>query len=454
MIGGHQVVEFPGATPRALVVAPSTLDVAAQLRRLRRSGVRAFVAWLALFMGWTVWAPISGAVVGSGQVKVEANRQTVSHRDGGTVAQVLVREGQLVKRGQPLIVLEDMRIDSSVDLLDTQLAAEGLRKSRLEAEAAQQAVWTPPPLAAGVAATPRVREALARERAAFEARKRTLHGQIDSARAQIADTETEMLAHERDGAAASEALRLLRDELTANEALLKDNFINRTRVLALQRGVADYESRVQASRAEHSKARQKRSELEGRIAAARDNYLQTASEELRDATARLVDIEERLRSGRDTAGRQVIKAPSDGRLVDLRVNTVGSALGPREPIVDIVPSSVPLVVEVRVSADAISDVHVGQRAEIKLLAYRQRDTGLLEGRVVNVSADALTESRTGAAYFAVQAEVSPEALAQAGDRVLLPGMAAEVYIRTSERSALQFLLEPLTSALRRSFREH
>jgi HlyD family type I secretion membrane fusion protein len=450
----NQVVDFPGATPRARVVAPPTLDIAAQLRRLRRSGVLAFVAWLALFIAWTLWAPISGSVVGSGQVKVEANRQTVSHRDGGTVAQVLVREGQLVKRGQPLVVLEDMRIDSSVDLLDTQLAAEGLRKSRLEAEAAQQAVWTPPPLAAGIAATPRVREALARERAAFEARKRTLHGQIDSARAQITDIETEMLAHERDAAAASEALRLLRDELAANEALLKDNFINRTRVLALQRGVADYESRVQASRAEHSKARQKRSELEGRIAAARDIYLQTASEELRDATARLVDIEERLRSGRDTAGRQVIKAPSDGRLVDLRVNTVGSALGPREPIVDIVPSSVPLVVEVRVSADAISDVHPGQRAEIKLLAYRQRDTGLLEGRVVNVSADALTESRTGAAYFAVQAEVSPEALAQAGDRVLLPGMAAEVYIRTSERSALQFLLEPLTSALRRSFREH
>ena len=454
MKAADNVIALVAPLAPTTIAATGAPDATALLRRLRRDGLLGFGVWLALFAAWAAFAPISGAVVGSGLVKVEANRQTVSHRDGGTVAKVLVREGQIVRRGQPLIVLEDVRLDSSIDLLEAQIVAERLRKSRLEAEAAQSALWTPPILAAEIVGTPRVREAVGRERSAFEARRRTLRGQLDSVRSQIVDADNEMHAHEREGVAAREALRLMREELASNEALLKENFVNRARVQSVQRAVAEYEARVQASGAEHAKARQKRTELEGRLGAARDAYVQSATEDLRDATAKLVDIEERLRSGRDTAGRQVIAAPADGRLVDLRVNTVGSAVGPREAIVDIVPSAVPLVVEVRVPADAISDVHPGQRADVKLLAYKQRDAGMLEGRVVNVSADALVEARSGAPYFAVQTEIAPEALAAAGSVVLLPGMAAEVYIKTHERTALEFLAEPLTAAMRRSFREH
>ncbi|HKX93636.1 MAG TPA: HlyD family type I secretion periplasmic adaptor subunit, partial [Methylibium sp.] len=300
----------------------------------------------------------------------------------------------------------------------------------------------------------RLREAAAREHSAFEARRRTLQGQLDSVRSQIADTETEMRAHERDGAAASEALSLLREELVSNEALLQENFVNRARILTLRRGVAEYESRIAAGRAEFSQARQKRTELEGRLATIRDAYVEQATDELREAGARIVDLEERLRAGRDTAGRQVITAPTDGRLVDLRVNTVGSAVGPREPIVDIVPSDEPLVVEAKVAAEAVSDVRPGLDAEVKLLAYRHRADNMLDARVVHVSADALVDQRSGLPYFAVQVEVAAAALAEAGDDVvLLPGMAAEVYIKTAERTPLRFLIDPLTSGMRRSFRE-
>jgi len=200
--------------------------------------------------------------------------------------------------------------------------------------------------------------------------------------------------------------------------------------------------------------RGRRTELEGRLGAVVDAYVQTAALELREATSRVVDLEERLRASRDTAGKQIVVAPNDGRLVDLKVNTPGSAVGPREPIVDIVPSNVPLLVEARVAADAISEVRPGQDAEVRLLAYRQRNTSLLIGKVSNVSADALVDPRSGAPYFSVQVEVSPEALAKAGQLALQPGMAAEVFIKTSDRSALDFLLDPLTSAMRRSFREH
>lgn len=450
MSGAGAAVVDVVATP----VVPKPVDPRALLARLRRAGFVVLAIWLAAALAWVVWAPISGAVVGVGMVKVEANRQTVSHRDGGIVAKVLVREGQVVKQGEVLLVLEDERLDASVDLQQAQLLAEQLRRSRLEAEAALQPAWTPPALPAEQAAAPRVREALGRERSAFEARRRTLAGQLDSLRSQIVDAQAEMSARDADARASSDALNLLREELVSNEALLDQGFVNKSRVLTLKRGVSEYESRMQSVEAERLKARARRTELEGRMASAKDAYRQTATEDLREATARVVDLEERLRASRDTAGRQVVVAPTAGRLVDLKVNTTGSAVGPREPLVDIVPSDVPLVVEARVAADAISDIRPGLEAEVKLLAYKQRNPPLLLGKVVRLSADALTDARTGLPYFAVQVEVPAEALASAGQLELLPGMAAEVYIKTTERSALQFLMDPLTTAMRRSFREH
>jgi HlyD family type I secretion membrane fusion protein len=377
----------------------------------------------------------------------------VTHRDGGIVAKVLVREGQIVAKGEPLIVLEDVRVDSTVELLQAQLVAEQLRQSRLEAEAAQRATWEPPKTLTSTDSA-RATEALARERSAFEARRRTLQGQLDSVVGQISDTEAEIKAHQRNNEASQEALKLLREEVASNEQLLAENFVNKTRVMTLKRGLSDYESRIQSIEAELSQARQRRSELSGRQASLKLAYVQTATEDLRETTARIVDIEERLRAGQDAATRQVVSAPVAGRLVDLRINTVGSAVGAREPIVDVVPSGVPLVVETRVAADAVAEVRVGQVAEVRLLGTKKRSQDLLAGTVTRVSADALVEERSGAPYFAVQVEVPESQAALVEGEGLMPGMSAEVYIRTSERTALQFLMDPLTAGLRRSFREH
>jgi HlyD family type I secretion membrane fusion protein len=417
-------------------------------------GLVAIGIWLAGFAGWALWAPISGAVIAQGTVKVERNRLTVTHRDGGIVARILVREGQTVTQGQPLMVLEDARIDATVETLRTQLVAEQLRRSRLEAEAAQRSSWVPEPALARSVADERAREALSRERSAFEARRRTLDGQLATVAGQAGDIEAEIRAHERNNVASADALRLLREEIASNEALLQENFVNRTRVLALRRGVAEYESRIETTSAELAQARQRLSELEGRRASLRLAYVQAATEDLREASARIVDLEDRLRAGQDAAGRQVITAPAAGRLVDLRVNTVGSAVGAREPLVDIVPADQPLVIETRVGADAITEVRAGQQAEVRLLGTRMRNTPLLDGRVARISADALVDARSGLPYFEVQVEVGPPAEGFPPGTALLAGQSTEVYIKTSDRTALEFLAEPLVAGMRRSFREH
>lgn len=451
----NNAIELRSPTAAAPAAASTAvdIDVVPLLKRWRWLGLSSVGVWVLVFAGWALWAPISGAVVAGGLVKVEANRQTVTHRDGGIVAKVLVREGQIVAKGEPLIVLEDVRVDSTVELLQAQLVAEQLRQSRLEAEAAQRATWEPP-MALKIAESARAAEALGRERSAFEARRRTLQGQLDSVVGQISDTEAEIKAHQRNNEASQEALKLLREEVASNEQLLAENFVNKTRVMTLKRGLSDYESRIQSIEAELSQARQRRSELSGRQASLKLAYVQQATEDLRETTARIVDIEERLRAGQDAATRQVVSAPVAGRLVDLRINTVGSAVGAREPIVDVVPSGVPLVVETRVSADAVGEVRVGQVAEVRLLGTKNRSQDLLAGTVTRVSADALVEERSGAPYFAVQVEVPVPEAGFADGEGLMPGMSAEVYIRTSERTALQFLVDPLTSGMRRSFREH
>lgn len=430
---------------------PPAIEPRVLLRRLAVAGVVVVGCWLLVMVAWAVFAPISGSVIGNGLVKVEANRLTVTHRDGGVVAQVLVKEGDVVKRGQTLILLEDARVDSSVDLLITQLATEQIRKSRLEAEAAQAPRWA---YSVAADATPRVHEALQREQSSFNARQQSLTGQISSLQSQLRDTETELQARARDSAASNEALKLQREELVSNETLLAQEFVNRTRVLGLRRNVSEYESRIQANEAEIAKARARRSELQGQLARLRDAYVQTATEGLAESTARIVDYEERLRSGRDTAGRQAITAPADGRLVSLRVNTVGSALGPRDPVVDIVPSDAPLVVEIHVPAQSIGEVKPGQVAEVKFSAFSQRSTALLAGTVLGLSADALPDNKSGVPFFSVQVAVPAAQLEAAGLPPLAAGMAAEVFIKTTERTPMQWLMEPLVGSIRHAFRVH
>lgn len=427
--------------------------MAALVRRWQRRGLLAIGVWSLLLGGWVVWAPISGAVVGYGAVKVESDRQAVTHRDGGIVAQVLVREGQSVTQGQVLVVLEDARIDASVDLLQAQVDSERLRRSRLHAEAAVAPLWSNTGDDMAQAAARRAPEALARERAAFQARRRSFEGQLASVRSQLKDTEGEVAAHQRNREALSAAIRLAQEEVSSAQALQRDNFVARARVLSLERALAEYESRGQTIEADQAQARQRGAELQGRLLNLRLAYVQAATDDLRETSARVTDLEARLRAGVDTAVRQRIVAPVAGRLVGLRVNTVGSAVGPREAIVDIVPTDVPLRIEARLAADAVSEVRPGQAVDIRIPGHSYRYVGTLQGKVLNVSPDALNDARSGVSYFTVLVELLPDALTRLQGMPITPGMAAEVFIVTSERTVLQFLLDPLTAGLRRAFRE-
>jgi epimerase transport system membrane fusion protein len=425
-----------------------------QLRSLSRLGAAVIVFGFLGAIAWAAMAPLSGSIVAPGLVKVDTNRKTVQHRDGGIVSEILVREGDVVRQGQPLVLLDDARVDASFDLLRSQLDAEVIRRARLTAERDYTPSWDPPAEIGARVSEPRIAEMLRRERAIFMTRRQAVESQVELTRRQIGEVKAETAARQRQDKAAQTAVSLMDDEVAANEALLEQKFINRTRVLALQRNASEYRMRQSDNAAEMAKARQRELELELKLVSLRETYATESSAELRDTGNRIVDVEERLRAARDAAEHKIISAPVSGRIVDLRVTTSGSAIGPREPVLDIVPKDNPLIVEARVPLDAISELREGLAVEVRLTAFKQRTTPLVEGTVSYVSADALTDRQNGTPYFVAHIRVSKSTLEAAGLPDLHPGMAAEAYIKTIDRSALDYLLEPVLISMKRAFRDH
>jgi HlyD family type I secretion membrane fusion protein len=436
------------ALPRLVI---SAADDAA---RAIRAGLVIILLAFVVAGGWMALAPIAGAVIAQGAVKVDMNRKTVQHQEGGTVRQVLVRDGDRVRRGQVLVVLEDVRVDAAYDSLKTQYDSELARNARLSADRMlAEAPDFPEQLKARAAQDPKVAEVLQREEALFRARRQTLHEQTRLLRQQAQQAEEESVALRRQIAAQSRGLALQREELEANKRLMAQGFVGAMRVKTVDRAAADYEARLGEQQAELAKARQRASELSLRVKTLENQFMQAAADELKESGNKLFDLEERLRPSKDAAERQRIVAPIDGEVVDLKVTSAGAIVGPRDPLLDIVPQDGKLILEGRIRTEDINFVRPGSDADVRLTAFRSRTTPVVAGKVVYVSADRLVDRASNTPYYAVHVDVPLSALKEAGDLKLQAGMPVELFIKTAERTTVEYLLDPVTAFLRRSLRE-
>jgi HlyD family type I secretion membrane fusion protein len=377
----------------------------------------------------------------------------VQHQEGGLVRQVKVRDGQSVQAGELLIELEDVGVRASLQLLNQQHAAEQARHARLEAEKGLAASIRFEPGLLARTGEPGIGEVLSRERVLFKARRHTLDSQIHVLEQQLLEVHSEAAALERQLGEERNAIALQKEELGVNAQLAEQHYVERTRVLGLQRAVADYAIRVAAHEADLARARQKINDLRLRALSLRNDYSETAARELRDSTTHLLDLEQRLRPGADATERQQIRAPVAGVVMGLRPLAPGNAVAPRETLLEIVPAQAPLVIEARVRPEDIRQVRPGQPADVHLTAWHQRITPVVEGRVRQVSADTFTDAQTQQRYYRIEVEIAPEALRQAGALTLQAGMPADLYLRTRSRSIARYLVEPFTEVLERSMRE-
>ena len=428
------------STFASLLLQQSRLDEAGR-RALYRQARRALVPLVvaaALAGAWTATAPLSGAVIAPAQLKVELNRKTVQHQEGGIVREVHVRDGQKVRAGDALIVIGDVRSDSALRLLQDQLETERLREARAAAEA-QLAPRFP---------------GSSREHALFDARRRTLEEQIASLRAQMREAEAQAEALAGQISAAETSARLSAEETEMNERLARQGFVHRTRLLALQRTEADYRARIAEYTSELAAARQRAADLRARIAQARNVYQSQAATELREASARVRDLEERLRPSQDQVERQTVRAPVDGEVMALRVSGPGAVIGPREPILDIVPGQEKLVVEARIRPQDIDYVRKDAAAEVRLINGLDASRSVLvPGTVAFVSADRVRSSDGSESYFAATVALDPAGVARHAELRLQAGMPAELYVTTPSRTLLEYLARPVTAFAGRAMRE-
>ena len=433
--------------PLASLLAEGELDTRArtELRTRFYALVIPLGAVVVLLALWSATAPLSGAIVAPAQVKVELNRKTVQHQEGGIVREILVRDGQQVRAGEPLVVVGDVRSDAALSLQRDQLRAELVRKARAAAEAALAPRFAPPQEEAAS-------EHAARERALFAARRRTLDEQIASLEAQIRDAHAQTAALESQIAAGETSAKLSVEELEINDKLAKQGFVHRSRMLSLERTAADYRSKIGEARSDLAAARQRIGELHARIAQARNQYQSQAADELREASARVRELEERLRPSQDQVERQLVRSPVDGEVMALRVSAPGEVIGPREPILDVVPAREKLVVEARIRPEDVDYVRKDSAAEVRLTAFDARTTPLLPAKVVFVSPDRVTRP-AGDSWFVATVELDPESLQRHAQLRVQAGMPAELYVTTSRRTLFEYLARPVAIFANRAMRE-
>jgi HlyD family type I secretion membrane fusion protein len=406
---------------------------------------------VAIGVVWSAVAPLSGAVVANARVKAEFNRKTIQHQEGGIVREILVRNGQEVHAGQPLLILSDIRVEADYSLLQDRHLAARARLERVEAEAQLSPRFVPSPDLSKVAAAGAY---VGRERASFDARRKTLDEQTHLFQTQVRELLAQAVALESQIEATGASARLSDEELAINTKLADEGFVQRTRLIALQRVSADYRSRIGEHRSDLAAARQRAGEVQARVAQLRQQYQVQAMEERKEAASELREIEEKLRPARDHLERQIVRSPVNGQIMQMRVASVGATIGPREPLLDVAPQDERLVIEARVEPHQIEQVQLNARAHVRLMGADAHSQPVLPATVVFLSPDLVTSPSGSSAWFDVTVEVDAEALKhQSATMRVQAGMPAEVYVTTRSRTLLQYLLKPLNLFVSRGMRE-
>jgi len=406
--------------------------------------------------GWTATARLQGAVIAPGEIIVESYRKQVQHLDGGIVEEILVREGDSVEKGEVLIRLDGERVQANRDLYRGQMDALQARQARLMAEkdSQKQIIW--PENLLSRAHISEVKDNIKTEQIIFETRlvaklsqKKLYNAQINQLKSQIKGQLKQLDSLEK-------TILSLDEEIAAKAPLLKEQYLDRSHIMELERTLNSNRARRDELETQIVLAEEKIEELFLKIEDLEAQYTREAASELGDVRQSILELRERLRPAEDACRRLEITAPEQGVVVNLNVRTEGGVIQGGAPLMEIVPQESRLIVSARVPPDKIDDVKKGQNASVALSAFPMRYTPRVLGVVTYVSADRV-ESRQQQMppYYLVYVELDSESLKDAIEDAsrLTPGMPAEVYIQTEERTVLSYILTPITESMSRSFRE-
>lgn len=416
-------------------------------------GIAVIAIFFVGFGAWAALAPLESAAIAMGSVSVETQRKTVQHLEGGIISEILVRDGDRVKAGQVILRLDETQPEATLDLLRKRMVVAEALFARLEAQRdGRQQIEFPEQLVARYS-DPDVRDVVTGQVNIFAARRQTLDGQVAILNQRVAQLLEEIIGLEGEIAAEDRQLVLIEEEIADLQQLWDKRLIPKSRLLERKSRMAEIEGRRSQNVAGIARANQGIGEARLRITELHTNVVNEAVDQLGRVQGELLDLSERLRAAQDVRTRTDILAPQAGTVVGLRMHTAGGVVGPGEPLLDIVPSGDRLIIEAQIDPQDIDVVHEGLGAHVRLTSFTQRNAVPIAGRVVSVSADRLTDDRSGFSYYLAKIELTEDPRIALEGAELYPGMPAEVMIVTGSRTALEYLMRPITSSLRRSMRE-
>lgn len=407
------------------------------------------------FGSWAVFTQIAGAVVASGRIEVDQNRQVVQHIDGGVVEEILVRDGTVVGEGEVMLRLDGSTMRSELSIIEGQLHEIMARRARLQAERdGRESITFDAALIDAAEANPGVAEILEGQRNLFEARRDSLDREVEQLQKRRAQIESQIEGLNAQENAIGVQLALMREELGDQQTLLDSGLAQKSRLLALKREEARLSGtmgELQASRAENEG---RITEIDIQILSLVNRQREEAIAELRDMLSREFELAEQRRALVDRIGRLEIKAPLAGVIYDMRVFAEQSVIRPADPVLYIIPQDRPLIITTRIQPTNIDQVYPGQEVSLRFSALDSRTTPQLIGTVIRVSADAFTDEQRGTSYYTAQLILNEGEIDRLPDGVaLLPGMPVEAFLRTDDRTPLAYLLKPLTDYFVKAFRE-
>lgn len=417
-------------------------------------GVAVIFLTFGVFGVWAALANLTSAALAPGVIAVDTNWRTIQHLEGGIVAEILVREGDFVDEGQVLLRLDPTRSDASLSILDSQLVLAKATEARLIAERDGAELIDFPDELIDRMDDQEVATVVAGQDLLFRARRDSMAGQIDilNERIEQLKQQIEGLQVQQDARAAQTAL--IDKELEGLQQLFEEGYASQQRILALQRDAERLRGERGENLASIASARSQIGETELQILQLDKSFREEVVNELRTVQSQVFDLQERRTAAADERRRIDIVAPVSGQVLGLAAYTVGGVIKPGEDILNIVPLNDELVIVARVTPDDRERVSVGQSAQVRLSGLSRRSTPVLLGEVVTISGDRLTDRQSGEAYYDARVIIPEEQLALLEDTAeLVPGMPAEVMIETGERSALGYILSPLTDSLDRAFKE-
>jgi len=405
------------------------------------------------FGGWAYFSSISGAVIASGVVAVETNVKTVQHLDGGIVSEILVANGDEVKAGDLLIRLDDTNIKANLAIIDGRLHILNARKARLESERDKKDQILFPKELLDNANDFEIAKIIAGQKSLFEARNASMNGQKRLLRQKISQFENEIKGLEAQQLSKQKQAELIRQEITDITPLYKKGHVTRSRMLELERAVVQLDGEYGRHIGDIARVRGAIGQTELEILQLDKDYLGEIISELRDIDSNVLEMSEQKFVTVDRLNRIDIRSPRAGYIHNLAVHTIGGIVSPAEPVMQIIPDEDRLIIEAQVSPSDIDQIRLGQTALVRFSAFSSRTTPEMNGKVIKISPDSIVDRNSGMRYFQVIVEVADDELLKLGDNKLLPGMPAEAFIQTEERTALSYLLKPLMDNFNRAFRE-